>query len=115
MKLHDLDHMVKMDEYADVRGYPQCCRTEFVNRTDSQHKSRRERNLTGSGYIPCKECNKKYSGIELILRIQKKRTWPISFIEEVWEMDIDGIEWVNNNYPGTYKMRRTYGEFAITR
>ena len=55
-------------------GYPKCCISEFNYCIASRTIRRREtRKLAGTGYIPCKECNSKYTEQELVDNINKNR------------------------------------------
>lgn len=68
-------------------GYPQCCIDAFVK---LEHIGC-ERKLTGTGYIPCIECDKKTEE-ELIMIINANRTHSTLFpienrqeIKAIWE------------------------------
>lgn len=55
-------------------GYPDCCISEFIYCIASRTIHRREtRKLAGTGYIPCYECNSKYTEQELVDNINKNR------------------------------------------
>ena len=103
MKLHELRHMVRMDDYGKMMGFPSCCRSDFLNHFDK--RTLPDRNLSGSGYIPCRECNHKYDAFELIERIEAGRKYPIPFINNLMAVEIDGIDWVNRNDPCFYSTR----------
>ena len=66
-------------ERADGRkyGYPQCCIDSFCDDLSDMSKlmseERGNRKLTGTGYIPCPDCNEKYSVDELVDNINTKR------------------------------------------
>ena len=94
MKLHELDHVVKLYNYGSKMGYPKCCVSEFINRFDKNGLNP-NRNLNGSGYVPCYKCNAKYSGKELISNIEKNRTHNIKFLDNLWMCEIDGKEYIN--------------------
>lgn len=50
-------------------GYPQCCIDSF---SVLAHMNKPERKLTGTGYVPCAECNQK-TETELVTVIQENR------------------------------------------
>lgn len=55
-------------------GYPNCCIAEFSTYVlTGTVRTRSERKLRGTGYIPCLECNNKYSNEELVDNINKSR------------------------------------------
>jgi hypothetical protein len=58
-------------------GFPDCCIKEFIERDWSVGLP--DRQLDGTGYIPCKKCNERYSAEGLISRIKLKRICPIPF------------------------------------
>lgn len=62
-------------------GFPQCCVDAFCNfdRFKGPYgTSVGPRKLDGTGYIPCDECNTKYTEEELAANIQKSRRCPYS-------------------------------------
>lgn len=60
-------------------GYPLCCIKSFIKDIETNSVLTREsRKLNGSGYIPCIECNNKYTVPELIENIQKNRSNKLS-------------------------------------
>ena len=66
-------------ERADGRkyGYPQCCIDSFCDDLSDISKlmseERGSRKLTGTGYIPCVDCNEKYTVEQLIDNINTNR------------------------------------------
>lgn len=55
-------------------GYPECCIIEFNLHVDNRtFMTRPLRKLSGTGYIPCENCNTKYTTKELIENINKER------------------------------------------
>ena len=66
-------------ERSDGRkyGYPQCCIDSFCDDLSDISKlmseERGSRKLTGTGYIPCVDCNEKYTVEQLIDNINTKR------------------------------------------
>lgn len=55
-------------------GYPKCCISEFIYCIEYRViHLRKTRKLSGTGYIPCKECNSKYTEQELVDNINKNR------------------------------------------
>lgn len=59
-------------------GYPKCCVESFCQDLNDMDRimspERGERKLTGTGYIPCVECNEKYSVEQLINNINLNRS-----------------------------------------
>lgn len=61
--------------YGYVYGYPACCIKEFYHHVKNKsYLSRPVRKLDGTGYIPCKTCNFKYTEDQLIENINKNRS-----------------------------------------
>lgn len=59
-------------------GYPDCC---IVDSEGLKHIGKPDRKLTGTGYIPCEQCNKK-SIKNLKAAIAKNRICPVAFPNE---------------------------------
>lgn len=70
------DHMQER-ESGDNYGYPQCCIDSFCDDLSDISKlmseERGTRKLTGTGYIPCVDCNEKYTVEQLIDNINTNR------------------------------------------
>lgn len=58
----------KFKDLGSYYGYPVCCIDSFLNYTKKP-----TRKLQGTGYIPCENCNVKYTEKELISNINKNR------------------------------------------
>lgn len=54
-------------------GYPDCCIGEFVADILTSRFEGRERQLRGSGYVPCETCNKRNTAIQLIKVVNERR------------------------------------------
>lgn len=66
-------------------GYPSCCISEFLINSSKDvtfHLAKPRRKLDGTGYIPCHDCNEKYTEAELIATIMKNRTFSLPFPED---------------------------------
>ena len=64
--------------FGKYYGYPDCCIAEFES---LGHIGKRDRKLTGTGYMPCEKCNKKsVNTLKFIISIN--RICPISFPHE---------------------------------
>lgn len=72
-------HFVKQGLYF---GYPPCCIVEFVEFTGDymagKRPSRGLRKLHGTGYVPCKDCNKKTEK-QLLKQIADNRKCELPF------------------------------------
>ena len=59
-------------------GYPSCCIEDFLERVtytaDRSYRTACYRKLSGSGFVPCSACDKKYSEEELINVINNNRS-----------------------------------------
>lgn len=56
-------------------GYPQCCTESFVRDiTEARIGRRQERQLTGTGFVPCVTCDVRYTEQELVDIINSKRS-----------------------------------------
>jgi hypothetical protein len=64
-------------ELGTLYGYPQCCINEFLIEAGNQHG----RKLKGTGYVPCRGCNKKDKK-ELLEVIRINRKFPLPFPED---------------------------------
>ena len=85
MQIEDIDSALEIAKYAVAMGYPSCCIREFIQTTYNEDGYKRKpRKLYGTGYIPCKRCNSKYSEKELFDNIAKKREWPVPLPECYW-------------------------------
>lgn len=58
-------------EIGTQYGYPACCIDAFVNLEHIKHPGRYK--LDGTGYVPCRECNERYSEQEMADRINELR------------------------------------------
>lgn len=76
---------MSMIELGIYFGYPPCCIAEFlqfvVKYVQGKAGKRRRRKLCGTGYVPCKTCNKK-SKKQLLAYIDKHRQCELPFPEE---------------------------------
>lgn len=76
MKSAEDNHM-KERETGGNYGYPQCCIDSFCDDLSDISKlmseERGTRKLTGTGYIPCVDCNEKYTVEQLIDNINTNR------------------------------------------
>lgn len=75
-------------------GYPKCCIESFIRDKNSMGwLFRGERQLTGTGYIPCAECNARYTPNEMVKRINANRGCPKRFPVS----GISGVTGVNDD------------------
>ncbi len=92
--------------YGVFFGYPPCCIREFV--TDFKRTNRK---LRGTGYIPCKKCNKTYTEQQLARRIALHRNCSIPFpdrnpgLPRFEEARVDRLrnKWATVGLPFTHK------------
>lgn len=69
-------------DFGTYYGYPSCCTDSLLNDIDTGYfLIRPERKLSGSGYIPCKECDEKYTPEQLVENINKKRNKALKAFE----------------------------------
>lgn len=61
-------HQLSWTLHGVFFGYPPCCIAEFVATFERTH-----RKLNGTGYVPCKQCNARYTSQQLIERINLHR------------------------------------------
>lgn len=64
-------------------GYPVCCIAEFSTHVIPRSE-KEKRKLWGTGYVPCTECNERYTEQQLIDRINGKRVCPYPFGDNVF-------------------------------
>lgn len=50
-------------------GYPECCIKDFMSRDEAPEEKRQ---LCGSGYIPCPDCNNKET-YQILIEINRNR------------------------------------------
>lgn len=76
MRSAEDDHMQEREAGGNY-GYPQCCIDSFCSDLSDIHRlmseERGTRKLTGTGYIPCVDCNEKYTVEQLIDNINTNR------------------------------------------
>lgn len=71
-------------------GYPKCCVKEFMDILEGNiPEDLEKRKLRGTGYVPCSECNSKYTEKELIDRIDSARRVDLVFPQN--ELNIDKV------------------------
>lgn len=70
-------------------GYPSCCINDFMK--NFGRKKVILRKLSGTGYIPCVNCNKKTEK-ELLFEINNKRICPSAFPNDLNKIDMSNIE-----------------------
>lgn len=77
--------MCKWEKYGLYFGYPQCCINSFIKHAtvplwyESITLYPEGRKLSGTGYVPCPECNAKFTEKELIDNINKNRRHDVPF------------------------------------
>lgn len=69
-------------------GYPSCCINDFMNNFGRKNVIMRK--LSGTGYIPCQNCNKKTEN-ELLFEINKKRICPTIFPNDLDKIDMSNV------------------------
>lgn len=73
-------------------GYPSCCINDFMK--NFGRKKVISRKMSGTGYIPCVNCNKKTEK-ELLLEINNKRICPTAFPNDLDKIDMSNIGQTN--------------------
>ena len=106
MQFIDIDFAREVAEYGVIMGYPSCCIKEFIQTTYNEDGHKREcRKLTGTGYIPCKKCNARYSEKELFERIAERREWHVPLPQCYW---IKGVHDEGESVPNPEPTRISY-------
>lgn len=72
---HEFTGYIKYEIRGLLLGYPPCCINGFIDHVKSLESivDKEPRKLDGSGYLPCIECNSKYTEEELIQNINAVR------------------------------------------
>jgi hypothetical protein len=52
-------------------GYPVCCVLAFINMEHKHDKTPRQ--LEGTGYVPCSQCNTEFGLMQLVANINETR------------------------------------------
>lgn len=62
-------------EFGLYYGYPVCCTESLLNDISTGYfLNRPPRKLQGTGFVPCEDCNNKYTEEELISKINENRS-----------------------------------------
>ena len=80
MKIHsDYHALIGFTKYGMEFGYPPCCIAEFVQAyVTGAYKIRPKRKFHGTGFVPCKTCNKKTQE-QLLSEIAARRVHALPF------------------------------------
>jgi hypothetical protein len=63
-------------------GYPICCIADFIwNIQSGEYKTRKKRKFDGTGYVPCKACNRLPKHI-ILAQIQELRGCELPFPQD---------------------------------
>lgn len=63
-------------------GYPTCCIAEFITEVNSgAYKKRNRRKFNGTGYVPCKACNRQPKAV-ILMEIEQSRICKTPFPED---------------------------------
>lgn len=82
MKFEQALHFAVMGKWY---GIPPCCTAYFIRRVNAldlglkRQKDFPASKMDGTGYVPCPECERKYSKRQLKARIRLRRLCPIPF------------------------------------
>jgi hypothetical protein len=81
--LRDLENSFDLLQLGMYLGFPKCCVLEFKEylmacRSKNRPTPRPERKLSGTGYVPCAECNHKTEA-QLVETITENRMCPEPF------------------------------------
>ena len=80
------DNLISNITNGYIYGYSYCCIENFILRNLKETKSQSDMKLKGTGFICCKECDEKYSEVELINKINKNR-----LIQDKFKKNCKGI------------------------